>query len=582
MKKLILVTLLCAYSIIAISQQLPTQPFLWIKADNQNNGLNVWNDLSGNNNNANFVINHSQPDSALFNFNKAIFVNQNYGKFVINRVPKENNQLTIISVFKPTNANIERGLWLIKFDSTQNSRLTTSRIKSLTTDISYAVTSKSKPTINTARPRWTNQKADSLDSYIYFGSSDSLGFHGKLAEFLIFDKPLSDTALLKTHTYLALKYGISLFKSNYINSAEQVIWNYEENVQYSKEIAGIGKDTILNIDQKQSAADGGENILCISANTKHRTNIENNTMLNQGDFLIWSSNSGNISQTSIDTVHPNQLGGLPDKKWLMQVSGNTSRSIPTQVVLNGSQFDTLGRCFIVIDKSASGNFSQLNSQIIEADSIDANKNIYFSNIYWDTDLSGKDMFTFILGNKLTLFATTYQTSSTTGALDLEVIGGTPPFTYSLFSDSTSNYILWNSDGRTQNKQNLLGGTYIAKVLDIKGNTDFQPIEITISENTTSYSCTPKKLLNFNNTNNTTEECKIFPNPSNGNYTISITQSEITPVEIKIFDDLGKLIDYKKESGSSRYTINGHLDVEGNYLIEIVTNKENRFYKLVII
>lgn len=574
--------LFCVFSFFAISQQLGTQPFVWIKADNINNNVNVWTDISGNNHHANFVANQSNPDSTLFNFNKAMMVNQNAGKFVISKVPVKNEELTIISVYKPTNSNIERGVWFIKFDSTHNSRLTTKRIKSLNTEISYSVTSKSKPTINTTRPRWKNQDVDSLDSHIYFGSSDSLGFHGKIAEFIIFDSSLSDTNLLKTHTYLAIKYGISLFKSNYINSSAQIIWDYEENSQYDKEIAGIGNDTIININQKQSAADGGENILCIAANEKKRTNNDNNSILSHGDFLIWSSNNGSLSQTTTDSIHPNQLGGLPDKKWLIQASGNTSRSIPTQVVLNGSQFDTLGRCFIVIDRSATGNFSQANCQIIEADSIDANKNIYFSNIYWDSDLSGKDIFTFILGNKLTLLAYTYQNSDSTGVLNLEVIGGTPPFSYSLFSDTTGNYLLWNSNDRTQNKPNLPSGTYIAKVLDIKGNTDFQPVEIAISENTTSYSSTPNTPNKFIHSSNSIEECKVFPNPSSGDYTINIIQNDITPVEIKVFDDLGKMIDYKKESGSSKYTINGHLDIEGNYLIEIVTKKESRFYKLVII
>ncbi len=370
MKKLLLSVYLCAYSIMAISQQFPTQPFLWIKADNINNNVNVWNDLSGNNHHANFVANHSQPDSTLFNFNKAMMVNQNAGKFVISSVPKINEELTIISVYKPTNSNIERGVWFMKFDSIQNSRLTTKRIKSLNTEISYSVTTKSKPTINTTRPRWKNQDVDTLDSHIYFGSSDSLGFHGKIAEFIIFDSYLSDTNLLKIHTYLAIKYGISLFKSNYMNSSAQIIWNYQENSQYGKEIAGIGKDTLLNINQKQSAADGGENMLCIAAISKKKSNIENNSELNQGDFLVWSCNDGSITGTSVDTLHQNQLGGLPSKKWLMQVTGNTSRNIATQVVFNGAQFDTLGRCFIVIDRSATGDFSQANSQIIEADSIE--------------------------------------------------------------------------------------------------------------------------------------------------------------------------------------------------------------------
>ena len=582
MKKKLSTLLLSMFSLAVFSQQAITPPAVWYKADNPNNTGNLLNDLSGNNHPAIYPATLPFPDTTLFNYNKAYLQGANAGAFRVGYIPSANEEMTLITVYKCNTPTLEQNIWTMYFDSSRVANLTTQKITTIGTKIKYIDTTSTKAIINTTRPKWKNI-TDTLGHYILLGSSDSLNYSGKLAEFMLFDKPLSETELLKTHTYLAIKYGISLYKSNYLSSSDSIIWNYQENINFDKEIAGIGRDTVLGLNQKQSSADGGDNILCIAANAKQTSNLQNNHTLNRGDFLIWSCNGGSITQTSADTIHPNQLGGLPDKKWLMQVSGNTSRSIPTQVVLNGSQFDTLGRCFIVIDRSATGNFSQANSQIIEADSIDANKNIYFSNLYWDPDLSGKDMFTFILGNKLTLFASTRQSSDTTGALDLEVIGGTAPFTYSLTSGTTGNSIFWNSSERTQTKPNLTSGIYIAKVLDIKGNTDFRPIEITISENTSSYSTLPNGTSSDKEptAGNTVNDCRIYPNPSRGNYTISISQKEITPVEIRIYDDLGKLVDYKKESGSSHYSINGHLETDGNYLIEILTDRQHRFYKLVI-
>jgi hypothetical protein len=433
------------------------------------------------------------------------------------------------------------------FDSSHVANLTTQKITTVTSKIKYTDTTSVKALINTTRPRWKNI-TDSIGNFILLGSSDSLSYSGKLAEFMLFDKQLDKTELLKVHTYLALKYGISLFKSDYVNSSDSVIWNYQENINFSKEIAGIGKDTTLGLNQKQSSADGGDNILCIAANAKQTRNQLNTSALNQGDFLVWSNNGKNINDTLSDRS-VNQISNLPSKKWLIQVSGNTSRTIPTQVVLNGSQIDSIGQCFLVIDRSATNNFTMSNCQLIVADSIDANKNIYFSNIYWDIDQSGKDMFTFLLGNKLTLLATAHNCSSSIlGSIDVEIVGGTPPFAYSLLSDTTQNNVLWNSNERLQTKINLTSGRYIAKVLDIKGKTDLQSVEIVVSENATSFSIIPNKPLG---TNTDTPYFSIYPNPTRGEYSINIKLTEVSQVVIRVIDETGKLIDEKTESGSNR-------------------------------
>lgn len=578
MKKLITL-LLCTFSLSAFSQQFITPPDIWLKADNPNNVGNLLNDFSGNNHHAVYPTNFSSLDSTLFNFNKSLLFAANSGMFRVDYIPVINEEMTIITVYKCNSVTSEQNIWTISFDSANIANLTTQYIKTISTKIKYADTTSIKALINTTRPKWKNI-TDTLGNYILLGSSDSLNYSGKLAEFMLFDKYLDKIELLKIHTYLAIKYGVSLFKSDYVNSLDSVIWNYQENINYSKEIAGIGKDTTLGLNQKQSSADGGDNSLCIAANTKQPSNQLNTYALNQGDFLVWSSNGKNINDTISEGRTLNQISNLPSKKWLMQVSGNTSRLIPTQIVLNGSQIDSIGQCFLVIDRSATSNFSIENSQLIKADSIDSNKNIYFSNIYWDIDQSGKDMFTFLLGNKLTLLATALNcTTNTLGVIDVEIVGGTPPFTYSLTPDTIQNMMLWNSNERAQTKNNLLSGKYIAKVIDIKGATDKQTVEILVSDNATTFSTTSNKLSALNTS---TPEYSVYPNPTRGEYTVNIKLAEISQIMIRVIDETGKLIDEKIESGSNRYKINGVIKGKGSYYIEITTSCEKKLFKLVVV
>src|SRR5690606_16142758 len=78
-------------------------------------------------------------------------------------------------------------------------------------------------------------------------------FYGNFPEFISFPFELSANQKNRVESYLALKYGITLYnKSSYKNSRNVVFWNSKNNQLFPNFIFGIGKDDISGLNQLQS------------------------------------------------------------------------------------------------------------------------------------------------------------------------------------------------------------------------------------------------------------------------------------------------------------------------------------------
>ncbi len=585
MKKTFILLACLAINIIVFAQhlELKTQPQIWLRADKAGNSNNTWKDISGNNLHAFTTANQLLPDTTLFNFNRAFQMDSLSKPFNISYKSKATENLTVLTVYRAISPQEELGIWRIKLDNTKDASLTTKIMKSVSTKLKYTDSTFTKAIINTSMQKWKDMHIDTLNSFITLGGTDSLNYKGKLAEFLLFRNVLKGKELQKVHTYLALKYGITLFQSDYVNSIDSIIWNYQQNINYSKKIAGIGKDTLLSINQKQSSANGGEDILTIGATTIAKTNIQNQYPINQGDFLIWSSNGAELTKKGIDTT-PDLISNIPYKKWLMNVKGNTANTIPTQMILDVSKFDSVGRCVLLINRDANENFPSFSTEIYQSDSTDTNHKVYFSNINWDTDNSGKDIFTFLLGNKLTLLATSadqppLSNNPVNYSAKLDVMTGTPPFIFNLTPDSLPNNITtWSSSDSLQYLYNLSPGVYTAKVTDIKGAKDTKKFKILQNK-----SMNLENSISHSGSNITFTENKysVYPNPANRDFTIEIQLINKSNIRLKYRDSQGRLITEKTLSGSNYYFLNESIKQPGNYFIEIATNEETKIVKLII-
>lgn len=556
-------------------------PFLWYKADNIFNSAVELHDFTGNNHLATCNNGFNITDSGFINFNKALLFQNSLADFRTFSVPLNSNRFTVFTVYQSESSSSDQFVWTVFFDTTHIAGLTTRRLKTFMMDNEYCDSTFTKALLNTTSIGWIDLVADSATSFISLGNRDSVNLSGKLAEFILFDGELDSIQKTKVQTYLAIKYGLTLYKTDYVDTRGDIIWNWLENTTYNKEIAGIGRDTLADLHQKQSSADGGENIIRIGADTIAESNMLNPYNINPGDFLVWGSNTANLGTLFSGIKEGYEISNLSEKRWLMQVSGSGASGIPTQLTLDADSIDFDGSCYLVIDRSGSDSFIMDNCDLIKSDSTDTSNRVYFPDLNWDADGSGKDMFTFLFGNKLTLLATGSPDGETDkGKINIEVIGGVRPFNFEIVHLDSAQTWQWTGNSRVQNKNNLPFGEYMVYVTDRGGDVDSMMVLITGNRN--------MMVSNSNESVSTPDvqesiitSAEIFPNPTNGKFTINILLSRKADIAMTIVDQSGRIVKTHKESGFSQYLIVEQVMTKGVYCIELFSGDEKLSLKLVV-
>lgn len=139
-----------------------------------------------------------------------------------------------------------------------------------------------------------------------------------------------------------------------------------------------------------------------------------------------------------------------------------------------------------------------------------------------------------------------------GSATVSVSGGIPPYHYS-----------WNNSDTTANITNLLPGEYIVNITDEAGCSTSDTITVSFPDEINDLS---------------SNMISIFPNPSNGDFSITIDKNISGSVNIEIIDVSGKVI-------YSEAMINGKLNIsdlaDGVYTLKI-KNNDQVFTKRVVV
>ncbi len=397
MRYLICFVVFWAIGSSAFSQSLVTEtkPTIWLRAAECGSTPGIWTDLSGHGHHAQ-LLDSVPPDTVLFNYNPAFLLDLSKPGFRIPYLPDPNGKYTFITVYRSLDTATEQGIWNIRLDSVQSAGLTTQNLKSFSQVVPFAANTSTTPVINVLFQSWLNRKADSANCFLLLGANDTIGFSGRLAEFLLFDKRLPNNANAKIHTALALRYGITLYDMPYMAGNDSILWSWDTDAAYHHEVAGIGSDTLLGICQKQSAGHGGDAHVAIASGTLYSAHESNTATMPQGCYLVWGHNDQVTSPAIPDTL-PGATPSIPgrmQRAWMMRATGYGVSAMATQVVYRPQPADTLPETALVIDRQARGIFHPDSVELYYPDSVDASGNVYFNTILWDTDLSGSDDFTF--------------------------------------------------------------------------------------------------------------------------------------------------------------------------------------------
>lgn len=123
----------------------------------------------------------------------------------------------------------------------------------------------------------------------------SIGLEDKnLYEAIFIPKEIKKSDLEKIHSYLSIKYGISLDGVKYFNSKGDVIWDPERHKDFRSRPTGIGRDDINELYQRQSS-NQEDKIISIGRENISRTNFENKSPLDNHTFAIWSDDNKDLS-----------------------------------------------------------------------------------------------------------------------------------------------------------------------------------------------------------------------------------------------------------------------------------------------
>ncbi|MEQ6119680.1 invasin domain 3-containing protein, partial [Reichenbachiella sp. MALMAid0571] len=135
-------------------------------------------------------------------------------------------------------------------------------------------------------------------------------YGGAMSEHIRYTTILTDAQVQRVNTYLAIKYGSTLDADTDFNTTPfeapngdginegdyvlsdgtTIVWDASANQAYHNNIAGIGRDDLSALNQKQSqSVNEGEQVL-IGTTGMANTNADNAGTFTDGQFLLWGDN----------------------------------------------------------------------------------------------------------------------------------------------------------------------------------------------------------------------------------------------------------------------------------------------------
>ncbi|WP_152287975.1 Ig-like domain-containing protein [Flavicella marina] len=231
-------------------------------------------------------------------------------------------------------------------------------------------------------------------------------FKGNLAEIIVTDGIPTATKQQSIESYLAIKYGITLnatsnatnpiTEGNYLLSDETtVIWDYTENSEFHNDVAGIGRDDLMGLEQTQSKSINSDAIITIEipavaqkSGTSKKTNMNNRFGKNK-DFLVWGNNNGNLASANTATLLCSPYNTL-QRKWKIVERGDVGTvelSVSASLISSLLNTPATDKYLIIADNNALSN----NIRYIPLTLSTKNgSSQYTANV----DFDGKQFFTF--------------------------------------------------------------------------------------------------------------------------------------------------------------------------------------------
>ncbi|WP_426064110.1 choice-of-anchor D domain-containing protein [Flavobacterium sp. DSP2-3-1] len=180
-----------------------------------------------------------------------------------------------------------------------------------------------------------------LNSRYWLGASEAFGpsYNGDFLEVINYSAANTATDKGRIESYLAIKYGITLgingtsvdyYNSGSTNTATAIYPAGITGAFYNFNIAGIGRDDVSQLYQKQSKTENTADDITIGLGSIYDKNSDNpNTFVGDKNYLVWGNNNGTLLKKPAVVVNISSgIAGLTSNVEFISV-GRTWRVIET-------------------------------------------------------------------------------------------------------------------------------------------------------------------------------------------------------------------------------------------------------------
>lgn len=197
-------------------------------------------------------------------------------------------------------------------------------------------------------------------------------YNGYLNEFIFYNRDLTNLEMNKIHSYLAIKYGITLDnvgggnQGDYISTNGTILWDASISPNYHNDVIGVGREDNQGLLQKQSHS--FDDITRIYLNNLAATNAANTGVFQSDSSYVLMGHDGGLTCNTLATR--NELPSSPylnsriEREWKVTKT-NFTQNFSCDITINpcaiGVDFDTTCLALLVDDDGNFNNASVYNS-----------------------------------------------------------------------------------------------------------------------------------------------------------------------------------------------------------------------------
>ena len=171
-------------------------------------------------------------------------------------------------------------------------------------------------------------------------------FDGELAEMILYGSLLSAAEQQRVHSYLSLKYGITLDQTTPIDylasDGTTEMWDKDEPGAsgYNQDIAGIGRDDDSGLGQVRSRSVNSNTIVEITAEGEGTNAVPAYSDIADLEFLTWGNNGAAASSAGVTDVDNTTIEARIARTWMVQKTGDVGM-VSVSVDLSSMQIGSL-------------------------------------------------------------------------------------------------------------------------------------------------------------------------------------------------------------------------------------------------